>query len=70
MKYLVIIERGADGSFSAYVPDLPGCASCGDTVAEVKSSIKEAIDFHVEGLREQGLEVPNPQTLCDFIEAA
>ena len=69
-KYLVILEQGEDGSYSAYVPDLPGCASCGNTLDEVKKSIKEAIDFHIEGLREEGLDVPEPTTNCDFVEAA
>jgi len=69
-KYLVIIEKADDGSYSAYVPDIPGCVSCGDNLDEVKKSIKEAIDFHIEGLREEGLAVPEPKSDCEFVEAA
>ena len=58
-KYAVIIEK-ASGNYSAYVPDLPGCVSVGDTVEETERNIREAIAFHIRGLREDGLDVPEP----------
>ncbi len=61
MQYLVVIERGP-GSFGAYVPDLPGCIAVGDTRAEVETLIQEAIAFHIDGLRKDGLEVPAPSS--------
>ena len=59
MKYTVIIEKGETG-FGAWVPDLPGCVAAAETAAEVEQLIAEAIDFHIEGLRGEGLEVPKP----------
>lgn len=67
MKYAVIIEAGA-GNYSSYVPDLPGCVATGRTLEEVKSVMREAIAFHIEGLREDGLPVPPPTSLCDYVE--
>ena len=58
-QYAVIIEKG-EHSYGALVPDLPGCVAAAETAAEVEKLIKEAIEFHVEGLREEGLEVPEP----------
>lgn len=66
MKYGIVIEK-ADGNYSAYVPDLPGCIAVGDTVEEVKQSIREAIQFHIEGLRDDGIEVPEPTSLCETV---
>lgn len=57
MKYVIVIEKTSTG-FSAYVPDLPGCISVGETKEEVKSYIQEAIIFHIEGMKEDGLKVP------------
>ncbi|HEY0675870.1 MAG TPA: type II toxin-antitoxin system HicB family antitoxin, partial [Immundisolibacter sp.] len=57
MRYAVVIER-AEGNFSAYVPDLPGCIATGATVAEVEAGIRDAIEFHLEGMREDGLPIP------------
>ena len=68
MRYAVVIER-AKRNFSAYVPDLPGCIATGATVAEVEAEIGEAIRLHVEGLREDGLVVPEPSTIAEYIEA-
>ena len=58
-EYLIIIEKSETG-FSAYVPDLPGCFTVGDTIEETKLNMKEAIEFHLEGLREDNLEIPLP----------
>jgi predicted RNase H-like HicB family nuclease len=62
MEYAVMIERSPDGSFSAYVPDLPGCVSCGDSLEEVKRNIQEAIRLHIESLRSHHEAVPAPTT--------
>ena len=70
MHYLYIIEKAADGSYSAYVPDLPGCTTCGDSVAEVKAGIKDAVDLYVEELRADGQPVPEPTSAADVVEAA
>lgn len=67
MRYAIVIEK-AEGNFSAYVPDLPGCIATGATVAEVESQIREAIAFHVEGLREDGLPVPGPKSQVEYVD--
>ena len=67
MRYAVVIEPTETG-FSAYVPDLPGCIAAGETEAEVRTLIRDAIRFHVEGLREDGLPVPQPTSVCDYVE--
>ena len=69
MKYAVVIEK-PEGNYSAYVPDLPGCVSTGATVEEVEREIREAIAFHIEGLREDGLAVPEPMSQVEYIELA
>ena len=69
MKYAVIIEKGEDG-YGAYVPDLPGCIAAGKTKEEVKKLIQEAIEFHIEGLKEDGQPVPTPASSIEFIEVA
>jgi predicted RNase H-like HicB family nuclease len=68
MRYAVVIEKG-ETSYGAYVPDLPGCVAVGESIEEVDRLIREAIDLHIEGLREDGLPVPQPTTLCEYIEA-
>jgi len=68
MRYGVVIER-ANGNFSAYVPDLPGCVAMGATTEEVEQQIREAIRFHLDGLRQDGLPVPEPTTICEYVEA-
>jgi predicted RNase H-like HicB family nuclease len=68
MKYAVIIEAG-ERNYSAYVPDLPGCIATGKTVEEVTRLIREGIVFHLEGLREDGLPIPEPTTLAEYVEA-
>jgi predicted RNase H-like HicB family nuclease len=67
MKYAVIIEKG-DTSYGASVPDLPGCIAVGETLEEVQRLIREAIAFHLEGLKEEGLPIPEPTTLCEYVE--
>lgn len=68
MRYAVIIEKAA-GNYSAYVPDLPGCVATGATVEEVEQEIRDAIRFHIEGLKADGLEVPRPTSLAEYVEA-
>ena len=67
MKYAVIIEK-ATRNYSAYVPDLPGCVATGKTRGEAAHNIREAIAFHLDGLREDGLPIPEPQTSAEFVE--
>jgi predicted RNase H-like HicB family nuclease len=69
MRYAIVIEK-AEGNYSAYVPDLPGCVAAGATVAEVESQIREAIAFHVEGMREDGLPIPAPSSQVEYIDVA
>ena len=69
MKYAVIIERG-DTSYGAYVPDLPGCVAVGESLQEVKQLIREAIAFHLKGLREEGLPIPPAISLCEYVETS
>ncbi len=68
MKYGVVIEK-AGANFSAYVPDLPGCVATGLTIEEIEKEIRSAIQFHVEGLREDNLPVPNPTSILEYVEA-
>lgn len=68
MRYAIVIER-ADANFSAYVPDLPGCVATGATLEEAEAEIRTAIRFHIEGLREDGLDVPEPQAVAEYVEA-
>ena len=67
MRYAVVIEKG-ERNYSAYVPDLPGCVSVGDTLDEVKAQIREAIAFHLEGLREDRAPIPPPSAAAEYIE--
>jgi len=69
MKYLVIYEATPTG-YSAYVPDLPGCITTGRTLEETERLMKEAVEFHLEGLREDGLPIPEATTRADYITAA
>lgn len=68
MRYAVVMEK-ANGNYSAYVPDLPGCVATGETLREVEQNIREAIRFHLDGLREDALPIPEPTSTCDYIEA-
>ena len=69
MKYAVVIEQG-ETSYGAYVPDLPGCIAVGESEAEVRRLIVEAIEFHLEGLREEGEMIPIPHSRVDYVEVA
>jgi predicted RNase H-like HicB family nuclease len=66
MRY--VIEK-LESNYSAYVPDLPGCVATGATIEEIEQQIKEAITFHLDGLREEDLPIPEPTTLCEYVEA-
>ncbi len=68
MRYAIIIEK-ADDNYSAYVPDLPGCVATGVTVEAVERKIRNAIRFHIEGLKEDGLPVPEPTSIAESVEA-
>jgi predicted RNase H-like HicB family nuclease len=68
MRYAVVIEK-AEGNYAAYVPDLPGCVSTGKDVAEVETNIREAIRFHLDGMKEDGLPIPTPSARCEYVEA-
>ncbi len=67
MKYMVVIEKGENG-YGAYVPDLPGCVAAGETRDEVVELIREAIEFHVEGLKEAGETLPQPSSAVEYVE--
>ncbi len=69
MRYAIVIER-ANGNFSAYAPDLPGCVATGATLEETEQAMREAIEFHIEGLRGDGAPVPPPTSRVDYIEVA
>jgi predicted RNase H-like HicB family nuclease len=69
MRYAIVIEQ-TEGNFSAYVPDVPGCVATGATVADVEREIREAIAFHLEGLRQDGLPVPAPASVVEYVEVA
>lgn len=67
MKYAVIVEKGED-SFGAHVPDLPGCVAVAETKDEVLELIQEAIEFHLESLREDGQPIPAPSSSVEYVE--
>jgi predicted RNase H-like HicB family nuclease len=68
MRYAIVIEK-AEGNYSAYVPDLPGCVATGESVPVVEREIREAIRFHIDGLKDDGLPVPKPTSIADYVEA-
>jgi predicted RNase H-like HicB family nuclease len=68
MRYAIVIEK-AEGNYSAYVPDLPGCVATGETVKAVEIEIRDAIRFHIDGLKQDGLPVPAPTSIADYVEA-
>ena len=65
--YAVVIEK-ADGNYSAYVPDLPGCVAVGDTIEECEDSIQEAIEAHLQVMRDEGLHVPEPRSVAREVQ--
>ncbi|HRA37983.1 MAG: type II toxin-antitoxin system HicB family antitoxin [Burkholderiaceae bacterium] len=69
MRYAIVIEE-AEGNYSAYVPDLPGCVATGASIPEVEWEIREAIVFHLDGLRKDGLPVPRSASVVDYVEVA
>ena len=69
MRYAVVIEN-AGPNFSAYVPDLPGCVATGATLTETEAAIREAIEFHLDGLREDGSPIPPPSSKVEYVEVA
>ena len=68
MRYAIVIEK-ADDNYSAYVPDLPGCIATGSTVEAVEHEIRDAIRFHIEGLKADGLPVPVPTSIAEYVDA-
>jgi len=69
MRYAIVIEK-AEGNYSAYVPDLPGCVATGGDIGEVEAQIREAIEFHIDGLREDGMAIPTPSSQVEYVEIA
>lgn len=69
MRYAMIIEKG-ERNYSAYLPDLPGCVATGKTLDEVKQRMSKAIEMHLRGMREDGLPIPEPTSLVEYVEAA
>lgn len=69
MRYAIVIEK-ASGNYSAYVPDLPGCVASGSTLEQTERSIREAIEFHLAGLREDGVSIPEASSQVEYIEVA
>ena len=67
MRYAIVFEK-TENNYSAYVPDLPGCVATGHTVEEAEREIREAIEFHIEGLREDGLLIPQPASIVEYLE--
>jgi predicted RNase H-like HicB family nuclease len=66
-RYAIVVEKAAT-NYAAYVPDLPGCVATGATVAETERRLRAAIELHVQGLREDGLPVPEPSSVVDYVE--
>ena len=69
MRYAIVVEQAAT-NYSAYVPDLPGCVATGNTINEVEEQIRQAIVFHLEGLREDGMPIPLPSSHVEYIKIA
>jgi predicted RNase H-like HicB family nuclease len=70
MKYAIVIEHRPGSNYSAYAPDLPGCVATADTLEEIRRLMREGIAFHLEGMREDGVPIPEPTTLVDYSEVA
>ena len=70
MRYAVVIEHQSGSNYSAYVPDLPGCGSTGNSLEEIERNIQEAVEFHICGLREDGAPIPEPTTHVSYTKVA
>lgn len=70
LKYAVVYEPNGDGSYGAYVPDLPGCVAAGESIEEARTLIREAIELHLRGMRQDGTPIPKPATQTEYIDAA
>ena len=68
-RYAIVVEK-AKSNYAAYVPDLPGCVATGETIAETERRLRKAIEVHVRGLREDGLPVPKPSCVVDYVEVS
>ena len=69
MRYAIVVEK-TENNYSAYVPDLPGCVATGFTIEEIEREIREAIEFHIEGLIEDGLSISQPTSIVEYLEIA
>ena len=69
MRYAIVIEK-AENNYAAYVPDLPGCVTTGETIEETEQQMREAIEFHIRGLREDGLPVPDASSQVNYVDVA
>lgn len=69
MRYAIVVEK-AENNYSAYAPDLPGCVATGSSVKEAEQEIRAAIQFHIDGLREDGLPIPSPVSVVEYLEIA
>jgi predicted RNase H-like HicB family nuclease len=69
VRYAIVIEK-TEGNYSAYVPDLPGCVATGATIQDVEVQIREAIEFHLEGMREDGTPIPPPASRVEYVDVA
>jgi len=67
MRYAIVIEK-AENNYSAYVPDLPGCIATGRTIEETEQQLREAIEFHIEGMIEDGLPIPEPESQVNYVD--
>lgn len=66
-RYAIVVEKGPE-NYGAYVPDLPGCVAAAETRAELLKLIREAIEFHIDGMREEGLPIPEPSSTAEYVE--
>ena len=66
-RYAIVIEK-ADSNYAAYVPDLPGCVATGETAASTEQLLREAIELHLEGMRDDGLPIPEPTSAVEYVE--
>ena len=69
MRWAIVIE-GTEGNYDAYVPDLPGCVTVGNSLDELRAMMQEAIEFHLEGMRADGLPIPEPSSRVEYVEVA